>query len=922
MSELYHYGMPRRSGRYPWGSGDEPFQHNGPNIMGRAMKFKAENPNASDREVAQFLNMSTEDYQAIRSAAKDEKYNEDRAKAVIMFNQKQMSKTAIAERLGYSEGTIRNMLKETTTRKEEQLNKNMEALREALKKNPYLDVSDGVAATMGMKESDLHAAYMRMAVNGEIKINNSSFTQLTTGKKTTMRVITDVNVTDRELWENRDKIVPVQGYIENDTRTLRNIKPPVSVDPKRLAVRYAEDGGTDMDGVIQLRRGVPDISLGKAAYAQVRIAVNGTHYLKGMAVYGDNMPPGVDIIFNTNKHKGTPVLGSDKKNSVLKKMKTKPDGSIDEENPFGTTIKEDEAIIRCQTHYTDSKGKEHQSALNIVREEGDWDTWNKNLAHQFLAKQGLPLIKKQLDLTYSEKKAEFEELKSLTNPIIKKHLMSNFAEQCDSDAVFLKASALPRQSTKVILPLPKIAPDQVYAPGYKNGEKVALVRYPHAGTFEIPVLKVNNNDRAGKRVYGDTRDAIGIHPNVAQKLSGADFDGDTVILIPVNNKVKITSTPTLPGLKDFEPKEAYRGWEGMKLMTDTQKQMGMVSNLITDMTLQGAPREHIERAVKHSMVVIDAEKHGLDYKASETINGIAELKRMYQPKDPVTGKGGAASLFSRAKSPVYVNQRSDYFKVDPKTGAKIYKDTGRLKYKYDKETKKYLRDEEGNKIPDGLRQTKTTRMAEAKDARELMSLKRDPKEQLYAQYANNMKAMANQARLEALHTPPQKYSKSAAKAYAKEVASLEQKRLDIEKRKPLERMAGRIAESQMRAALNENPSLTEDKSEYKKLKQQFMNGARNRVGKGKLEIHITDREWEAIQAGAFPSTKAKTILLKADSKEIKERAIPKQSKGLSTSQQIRLEGLLRSGWMTDAKIAEALGISVSTVRKYKNDLNI
>ena len=24
---LMHYGMPRRSGRYPWGSGDDPYQH-------------------------------------------------------------------------------------------------------------------------------------------------------------------------------------------------------------------------------------------------------------------------------------------------------------------------------------------------------------------------------------------------------------------------------------------------------------------------------------------------------------------------------------------------------------------------------------------------------------------------------------------------------------------------------------------------------------------------------------------------------------------------------------------------------------------------------------------------------------------------------------------------------------------------------
>ena len=30
FKELYHYGIPRRSGRYPWGSGDRPFQSASP----------------------------------------------------------------------------------------------------------------------------------------------------------------------------------------------------------------------------------------------------------------------------------------------------------------------------------------------------------------------------------------------------------------------------------------------------------------------------------------------------------------------------------------------------------------------------------------------------------------------------------------------------------------------------------------------------------------------------------------------------------------------------------------------------------------------------------------------------------------------------------------------------------------------------
>ena len=50
-----------------------------------------------------------------------------------------------------------------------------------------------------------------------------------------------------------------------------------------------------------IRPGVPDVSLGNAKYAQVRIQVGNDHYLKGMAIYKDDLPKGIDILFNTNK---------------------------------------------------------------------------------------------------------------------------------------------------------------------------------------------------------------------------------------------------------------------------------------------------------------------------------------------------------------------------------------------------------------------------------------------------------------------------------------------------------------------------------------------------------------------------------------------------------------------------------------------
>lgn len=901
MSELYHYGMPRRSGRYPYGSGDDPFQHNGPTIMGRAEELKAKNPTWTDKDIAKALDMSTIDYQAIRSAAKDEKWQEDRARAYNLREQKQLSNTAIAKELGVSEGTVRNFFKDTTTRKSDQIDATMEVLRKSLKEKGCLDVSEGAAERIGITENQLKAAYMRMAVNGEVSLHNVGFEQLGTGKQTLMKVIAPVDASPQEV--KNGKIHMIDAYVENDTRTIRNIEPPVSINPNRIKIRYAEDGGTDKDGVIELRKGVPDIDLHDASYAQVRIAVNDSHYLKGMAVKSDNIPDGYDIVFNTNKHRGVPMLGPDKDHSVLKLLNKKADGTIDNDNPFGATIQPEEKLKKCQMHYTDAKGKTKQSALNIVNEEGSWDTWSKTLSSQFLSKQPVGLIRKQLNYTYADKKAEFEEIKSINNPIVKKHLLEHFAESCDKDAVSLKASALPRQTSRVILPLPKMSPTEVYAPGYKQGERVVLVRYPHAGTFEIPELKVNNNVPSGKKLFGNTKDAIGIHPKVAARLSGADFDGDSVVVIPVNSRVRVKTSKPLKGLVDFEPKEVYKGYKGMKRMSDTQKQMGMISNLITDMTLKGAPDSHIERAVKHSMVVIDAEKHNLDYQTSAKINGITELRKLYQG----SAKGGASTLISRSKSPKYIDQVKDNYRIDKKTGEKIYIPTGARKWK---------RDADGNWVDNGPKQTKTSKMAATKDARSLLSKNPNEKEMLYASYANNMKHLANQARLESLRVPPQKYNKSAAKTYSNEVRSLEKKLNDIARQKPLERQAQMIAGSHVKAALAENPSLYQDRDKLKKVRNQALEGARYRVGKTKSTVEISDREWDAIQAGAIPAGKARKILTKADSKAIRERATPKQKRGLSDAQQIRLKGMAKSGYMTQEEIADALGVSISTVRRY------
>ena len=116
---------------------------------------------------------------------------------------------------------------------------------------------------------------------------------------------------------------------------------------------------------------------------------------------------------------------------------------------------------------------------------------------------------------------------------------------------------MPRQATKVILPSNRVKPTEIFAPTFENGERVALVRYPHAGLFEIPELTVNNRSREVAKMFGlgkdgTARDAVAIHPKVAEHLSGADFDGDHVVVIP-NKRGQITKKPPLEGLKGFDP---------------------------------------------------------------------------------------------------------------------------------------------------------------------------------------------------------------------------------------------------------------------------------------------------------------------------------------------------------------------------------
>lgn len=913
---LEHYGMPRRSGRYPWGSGEDPYQRNC-DLLGRYAELKKKG--YSETDIAAEMKMFNKNGQPSTTKLRTEiRYAKDERKLYDIARAKSLAAdglgpSEIGRKMGgVSESTIRGWLKEGSETGISRARNAANIIKAQVDARGMIDVGPGVERELNITPGVMKEALFILGKEGYPTYSGRVPQVTNAGKHTTQTVICPPGTEHKEIYnyENVHSLKPYKAPKNEDSPD--KFVYPASFDSKRLKIRYAEEGGVDRDGVVEIRRGVEDISLGDSHYSQVRILVDGTHYIKGMAVYSDDLPKGVDMVFNTNKKAGTPALGP-KDNTVLKPIKNDPD------NPFGSLIKEG-----GQRYYIDKHGNKQLSVINKRADEGDWTEWADALPSQFLSKQTRTLAKRQLTIAKADKEAEFAEICELNNPTIKKHYLKEFADNCDSAAVHLKAAALPGQKYHVIIPVNTLKDTEVYAPGYESGTKLALVRYPHGGTFEIPILTVNNKHAAAKKLIGSTSiDAIGINKSVADRLSGADFDGDTVMCIPTNDKIKITSTPALKGLEGFDPKasygpDTYKGRE-IKYMKKTDTEMGIISNLITDMTLAGASSDELARAVRHSMVVIDAEKHKLDYKKSEADNNIAALKRTYQRHIDDNGRvryGGATTIVSRAKGEYDVPKRQGTPKINRK-GIKDYDPTkpeGAYLYKTADDIEYTTYDKNGKQVTKRKTQ-KSTRMMEAQDAYDLVSPDKHPMELLYADYANSMKALANKARLESVKPDKIKYSSAAKETYKVEVASLKAKLNDALLNNPRERQAQRLANVEVAKKKLKNPNLKKD--EVKKLNQQAIADARTKVGavaRKKRNIDITPREWEAIQAGAVSENILKNILMNTDPDKLRAYAMPKSSAKLSTAKVNKIKQMSSS--YTIEQIAASLGVSKSTVSKY------
>lgn len=927
---LAHTGTPQRfdfdphgSGRYREGSGENPHQHD-PYYQFKAevdrlySECKAAGSTDPWKDTAKALGFNS----SMDLRAKEQYLRADRERDIAytirdLREKSGMSFQAIADKLGLkNESTARSMYGRFEKIANNQLYSTCDVIRERIKERGFIDVGEGTAQSLGLTETKLRAALQKLKDEGYGLYTIKEYDPTNPKHQTNKIVIGPEGTTRSDAYnaQREDNIHLIKDllYSPDGGLTYREKQYPTSLDSNRIQISYADkDGYQPKDGVIELRPGVEDISLGGSRYAQVRILVDDKYYLKGMAVYSDDLPKGVDVRFNSNKPAGTD------KSEVFKKIDTNP---TDPTNPFGATIKEFSA--GGQRYYTDKNGVEHLSVINKVNDEGDWDAWGKTLASQFLHKQNYSLVKGQMDLTYQENVYEFDHIKEIQNSAIKKKLLYDFAESCDASACNLKAKALPGQRTQVLLPSESVGMDEIYAPNFEEGRRVCLIRYPHSGPFEILDLKVNNHNPTCEKIYGKNPvDCVVVNPKNLPILSGADCDGDTATIIYNNNKM-IRSTKTIPihpallSVKDFDNKREYPFHEGIKTYTEKGKtgltmtakmkgrEMGKTTNLLADMSELGAPPEDIAKVAKYNMVVIDAYKHKLDWRQAYKDFNIAELTKKWK-------KG---TIITETNKVVKVDEYRPYTKIDPQTGEKILEKSG-----------KTFVNKKGEEV--SLKENvKQALLPEYKDSFKLTHDPNNPTpiERVYAEYSNNMKDLGNQARLEWTKIKADPVNENASKAYEVEKDSLLSKLKTAELYAPYERKARSAAKVIIREKVSEDPSLKDDDDRYKKVKQQAMATARRRTVPGgkKYQIVPTDREWDAITSNAFNHTTTKKIIDHMDPEEWSRRtkfSVSERSKGarLSDWQKNYIEMLSNIGW-TRKQIAEKLNVSEGTVSNVLN----
>ena len=164
---LMHYGIKRRSGRYPYGSGDDPYQH-GRDFLGRVEEMrkrgitytdpKTGRTYTGDTAIAKKLGLSTTQFRVELSYANEERRKLNVATAKRLRDKEGMSPTDIGKQMGVNESTVRSWFNENAEVRMNRAQATADILRERSKEVGMIDVGQGAELELNVSREKLKQA--------------------------------------------------------------------------------------------------------------------------------------------------------------------------------------------------------------------------------------------------------------------------------------------------------------------------------------------------------------------------------------------------------------------------------------------------------------------------------------------------------------------------------------------------------------------------------------------------------------------------------------------------------------------------------------------------------------------------------------------------------------------------------------------
>ena len=255
---LMHYGIKRRSGRYPWGSGENGYQHSG-DFYARVQELRKAGFTFTDEKgktltgdnaIAASMGLSTTQFRSAVGIAR----NEQRAIKVATAKDlaaKGLGATEIGKRMGINESSVRSLLKEDSEIKMTEAQKTADYLRSQVDKKIMVDVGVGVEHELNISAAKMEQALGILEMEGYHVYSNRVPQINNPTKQTTLKVLTTPDKKLRDIY-NYGEIKSVTDYISKDGGETfeKKFNYPASMDSKRLQIRYKEDGGIDKEGNI------------------------------------------------------------------------------------------------------------------------------------------------------------------------------------------------------------------------------------------------------------------------------------------------------------------------------------------------------------------------------------------------------------------------------------------------------------------------------------------------------------------------------------------------------------------------------------------------------------------------------------------------------------------------------------------------